>query len=120
MFRKTSVLRKCNWSEPELGNLPVAFDVNVPRLIPVRAEEDKTVGANAKNRRHADLGKLRAAPRLRRCSDPALPPSHQSAPRSPRAPVQTQASADQSGTAIRSPKPVCRLGRRTKPPPGSV
>jgi hypothetical protein len=55
MLRETAILGERNWGNPELRDLAVTLDVNVGRLIAVRAKKHKGVGPIAKNRRHAAM-----------------------------------------------------------------
>ena len=48
MSCKTSVLRQRYRREPEFGNLPIAFYVNVRWLSPIRTEEDRAYGPSTK------------------------------------------------------------------------
>ncbi len=43
---------KAHGAQPELRRILVAFDVNMPRLIPIARVEEETVGARSQHRRH--------------------------------------------------------------------
>jgi hypothetical protein len=51
---KAPIAGKGDWIEPELGNLPIAFHVDVQWLDTIRTEEHKAVRANSQDRGHGD------------------------------------------------------------------
>jgi hypothetical protein len=52
MLRITMIVRTCHRGEPKLGDLTIAFDVNMRRFAPIGTEEDETVWAVAEDRRY--------------------------------------------------------------------
>ncbi|MFG3818985.1 hypothetical protein VPK24_15185 [Limnothrix redekei LRLZ20PSL1] len=52
VVRKAEVFAGFNWIEPNLDQLPIAFDVDVGRLSSIGTEENETVGADLQNGWH--------------------------------------------------------------------
>jgi len=52
VFFETLVLNEHDGDEPEFGNLPITFNMDVWRFTSVRAEEDETIRPILKNSRH--------------------------------------------------------------------
>jgi hypothetical protein len=49
---ESSIFRKCNWPEPELGNLSISLYMNVRRFLAIGTEEDEAVWSVDQYRRH--------------------------------------------------------------------
>jgi hypothetical protein len=52
VFFETLVLNEHDRVEPESGNLPITFNMDVWRFASVRTEEDETIRPILKNSRH--------------------------------------------------------------------
>jgi hypothetical protein len=52
MVGESKIPGKLNRLQPRLGDLPIAFHVDMHRLASIRAEEQEPVGTNRKNRWH--------------------------------------------------------------------
>jgi hypothetical protein len=56
---KPNILGKLNWVQPKLGDVPIAFHVDMHRLRAIRTEEHETVRANPENCRHRTISRIR-------------------------------------------------------------